>query len=278
MFSENAYAKVNLSLLITGKRQDGYHLLDTVMQTVSLSDVITVKDNEEIGIKVICDNSSIDNKENICYKAAELFFERTDIKRGVTIEINKNIPLAAGLGGGSADAAAVLRILNKLYAKPLSYDQLCEIGLKLGADVPFCINGGCARVKGIGEEIKKIPSKLKLYIVLVKDALKASTGQMYGDFDKLNRNAELSDISGKMEESLCNGDYGQFCEAFYNDFSLVSNYSYISKRLIELGADAVSLSGSGPTVMGIFSSKEKADSVAQLLDNEYKFVFSCENV
>ncbi len=277
MFSENAYAKVNLSLLITGKREDGYHLLDTVMQTVSLYDTIKVYKNEESIISVICDNAVISGSDNICYKAASLFYEHTGINKGVTIEIIKRIPLAAGLGGGSADAAAVLRLLNKLYGEPLSYEKLCEIALLLGADVPFCIKGGTARVTGIGEHLEPVDSALQVYIVLIKEGIKNSTAQMYKEFD-MKCDFSHNDTVEKMVNSLKQGDYKSFLNTVYNDFSLVSNYKEIENRLYQVGADAVSVSGSGPTVMGIFKSKEKADKAAEILSNEYSNVYSVKGV
>lgn len=277
MFSENAYAKVNLSLLITGKREDGYHLLDTVMQTVSLYDTVSVCENNIDEIKVLCDDSLINGEENICYKAAVLFFEQAKMKKGVNIEIIKRIPLAAGLGGGSADAAAVLRLLNKLFGEPLFYEELCQIGLKLGADVPFCIKGGTARVKGIGEKLSTINPALKTYMVLIKEGIKSSTAQMYRQFD-MNCDFSDRDTVDRMVESLENGNYNDFTATVYNDFSLVLNYEDIKMSLVELGADAVSVSGSGPTVMGIFKTKEKADSAAKILSEKYSNVFSVYGV
>ncbi len=277
MFSETAYAKVNLSLLITGKREDGYHLLDTVMQTVSLYDTVKVSKNNSDEINVFCDNDHICGEDNICYKAAVLFLERSKIDNGVNIEIIKRIPLAAGLGGGSTDAAAVLRLLNRLFDEPLSYDDLCKIGLKLGADVPFCIKGGTARVKGIGEKLESINPALNTYIVLIKEGNKNSTAQMYRQFD-LNCEFSDADIVDKMSLSLENGNYNDFISTVYNDFSLVSDYEGIERNLKEVGADAVSVSGSGPTVMGIFKTKEMADNAVKILSKKYSNVFSVQGV
>lgn len=273
MISEKAYAKVNLSLYITGVRADGYHLLDTVMQRVSLYDTVSVSKNSDNYIKVISDNSSLENENNICFAAAKAFFEKTKISSGVTIEVLKNIPLAAGLGGGSADAAAVLNILNKMYSYPLSYEELCEIGLSLGADVPFCIKGGCARVTGIGENIENIKRKLPLYIVLIKNGEKASTGQMYKAFDKSDTKRE-ENRNLDMVKSLESIDFDIFTETVHNDFSYVWNYDDIKADLEKQGAKKVSLSGSGPTVMGFFENKENADKAAENLTEKYACVFS----
>ena len=150
-----ACAKINLTLDIVGKRCDGYHLIDSVFQSVSIFDELCVEKGD--GITVKCSVGSIDNKDNIVCKAAEKFFENTKINGGAAIEIKKNIPLAAGLGGGSADAAAVIVALDRLYETKLSNEQICSIGLSVGADVPFCTVGGTARVGGIGEIVEKLP-------------------------------------------------------------------------------------------------------------------------
>ena len=135
-----ANAKINLSLKITGKREDGYHLIDTVMHSVSLFDELEINKADSINLR--CDESDIPQEKNIAFKAASLFFERTRLQGGADIVLKKNIPFPAGLGGGSADAAAVLLALNKLYNANLSQEALCQMALKLGADVPFFINGG----------------------------------------------------------------------------------------------------------------------------------------
>lgn len=278
MFSQNAYAKVNLSLLITGIREDGYHLLDTVMQTVSLYDTITIYKNDENKINIICNNGDLNGENNICYKAAEIFCKTVGINIGVTIEITKRIPLAAGLGGGSADAAAVLNLMNKLFGNSLDFSELCNIAIKLGADVPFCLKGGSARVKGIGEELIFVNRILPIYLVLVKDNNKPSTGYMYKEFDKIGNFSTDSDRTEQLVNSLEKGDYNGFLNAFYNDFSTVSDYLKIKEQLINAGADAVSISGSGPTVMGVFSTKEKADRAAESLLQKYSNVFSVSAV
>lgn len=274
MFSQNAYAKVNLSLLITGINDNGYHILDTVMQTVSLYDTVTVCKNNENIIDVLCDNNELSGENNICYKAAQLFYKTVHVQSGVTIKIIKKIPQAAGLGGGSADAAAVLNLMNRLYNYPLSYSELCDIALELGADVPFCIKGGSARVGGIGEDLEYIKRTLPLYLVLVKDMEKPSTGYMYKEFDRIGKFSINSQRSEQMVKGLESGDYREFVNAFYNDFSSVWDYTDLKEQLVKIGADGVSLSGSGPTVMGVFSSKEKADKAADILLQKYSNVFS----
>lgn len=275
MITQKAYAKVNLSLRITGKREDGYHLLDTLMQTVSLYDTVSVEKIEK-GIEVVCNN--ICSEDNICYKACKLFFEKAGIQSGVKIVIDKKIPVSAGLGGGSADAAAVLRILNKLYGDVLSFDELCELGLKLGADVPFCIKGGTARVNGIGEKLEYINPELKINLVLLKLKDKPSTAQMYKEFDAKGNFAYNSDTVLKMAKSLEKSDFKGFCDNFYNDFISVWDIEEETKALLCCGAEKVSLSGSGPTVMGVYESKEKADVAAEKLSNRFSCVYSVTTV
>lgn len=274
MISEKAYAKVNLSLLITGKTDNGYHLLDTVMQTVSLYDIVSIEKNSINEIKVIYDNVSISDENDICYRAVELFKRTANVTDFFTVNVNKNIPLLAGLGGGSTDAAAVLRGLNKIYGDVLNNSQLCEIGLKLGADVPFCINGGCARARGIGEKIEQINRKLPLNIVLIKDGDKDSTGQMYKEFDLKGDFSHSSSVVIDSVKALENNDFNLFIRSCYNDFTKVSNDENIRDALLCAGASAVSLSGSGPTAMGFFSSKNEADIAEKLLKDKFSFVCS----
>ena len=273
MISEKAYAKVNLSLYITGVREDGYHILDTVMQRVSLFDTVRISKNNKSKIEITSNLDILTGEKNICYSAANAFFDATGIKDFVTVNVEKNIPLAAGLGGGSADAAAVLNLLNKMYDNPLSDEKLCEIALRLGADVPFCLKGGSMRVKGIGEVMEKIDRKSEPYIVLVKDGEKASTAQMYKKLDNISikKQPNKNDL---MVSCLTKGDYKAFLDAIHNDFSYVWDYSKIEKELLDAGADKVSVSGSGPTVMGFFESKAAADSATEKLSSKFSFVSS----
>lgn len=277
MISEKAYAKVNLSLYITGIREDGYHLLDTVMQRISLFDTVDIRKNNKNSIEIISDKKEIANEKNICYAAATVFFEETGINDGIIIEVQKNIPLAAGLGGGSADAAAVLKILNRMYDEPLDTSALCKLGLKLGADVPFCIKGGSARVKGIGEIMESFDRKLPLYLVLVKDSVKASTGQMYKELDNIERDKKTNN-NDLMVKSMSDGNYDRFIGTVHNDFSYVWDYENISQDLLKVGADNVSISGSGPTVIGFYKDKETADFAARKLSEKYSEVYSVQGV
>ena len=176
-----ANAKINLTLDVLGKRDDGYHLIDSVFQSVSLGDIVTV--NKCDVIRVDCTDSTICDESNIAYKAAKMLKDEFNLPGGISIQLKKVIPVAAGMAGGSSDAAAVLVALNKLYETNLSEDELCEIGLSVGADVPFCIIGGTARVGGIGEKMEKLPDMPQCAIIIIKHGQKLSTADMYRQVD-----------------------------------------------------------------------------------------------
>lgn len=256
-----ANAKLNLTLDICGKRDDGYHLLDSVMQSISLHDTVKLQIADKIS--VCCDCEEINGEDNIAYLSAVRFFEYAGILGGVKISINKNIPLASGMGGGSADAAAVICGLNELYKTGLVKTQLCRIGATVGADVPFCIIGGTARVGGIGEKIKKLPDIPKCYIVVVKAGEKSSTKDMY---KKLDGMACLPLKTDEMIKAINNRSIKEISLNCSNAFSSVFDYDDIKEVFIKTLPLGVSLSGSGPTVFGIYDGKEKAERCAELLN------------
>lgn len=248
-----ANAKINLTLDITGKREDGYHLIDTVMQSVTLADTVKLKRATEI--KVECSEDELSGEENIAFKAAKLFFEKTGISGGAHIFIKKRIPAAAGLGGGSADAAAVLLGLDKLYETQLSYDTLCEIALKLGADVPFFIKGGTQRARGIGEELTELKSFTKGWFVLAKQEAKPSTKEMY----RLLDSKEHTYIDVPSAIKLCEADdLKGLCSVMDNSFISVWQESALREKLSEFSPLGISLSGSGPTWFAVFETKNAA--------------------
>ena len=178
-----AYGKVNLSLDIVGKREDGYHFLEMIMQTIDLYDVVNVVKIPS-GIEIRCNKNYVPtDRRNIAYRAAELFLETFKIKSGVRIEIEKNIPVAAGLAGGSTDGAAVIKAMNDLFKTNASKEKLSEIGVVIGADIPFCIYGGTALIKGIGEDITPLKSFENHILVLVKPNFGVSTKEVYGAID-----------------------------------------------------------------------------------------------
>lgn len=278
MISLKAKAKVNLSLYITGIRSDGYHLLDTVMQSISLYDAVSVSLREDCLIKLYCDNQSLSGEENICYKAARLFFNESKIKGGADIHIEKRIPVAAGLGGGSADAAAVLVALNRLFKCPLDDEKMKSLALTLGADVPFCLSGGTARVKGIGEDIIPLKRKLPLYMLLIKEGEKPSTAYMYKELDKKMGNIASKASCDSICESLEHGDFEGFADSLHNDFSLLWSIDEIRDKLNSVGAEGVCLSGSGPTVIGFFREKKKCLDAFECLKESCSQIYFAEAV
>ncbi len=258
-----ANAKINFNLGICGKRQDGYHLIDTVMHSVSLFDTIEIEKSDKIIVS--CSNADIEEKENIAYKAAVLFFEKTGITGGAEIEIIKNIPACAGLGGGSADAAAVLVGLNILYDAKLSEQQLCEMAVKLGADVPFFIKGGCQRAQGIGEILTSHKPLKDGYILLAKADKKPSTAQMYRLIDQ---NEPVIVNTEKVIEYIEKNDLENLSKNLYNVFQTVWNKSSLKPKLYDFSPLAVSLTGSGPTWFVLFDNLESAEKLKLKLSKE----------
>lgn len=255
-----AYAKINLFLDITGRLPNGYHTLNTVMQQINLYDNVTVKRTEsEINVK--CDNPAVPCYEkNIAYRAAAKFFAETGITDGASIEIEKKIPLEAGLGGSSTDGAAVLSALNELYGKPITDEKLIEIGAVLGADVPFCLTGGTAVCNGIGEKIRKVPCKKDYTLLIVKPDFSCSTALAYGQYDRapIQPREGFEKLIEQLEngcESWCDGVYNVF-EQLYRDPKIYA----ITEQLKSLGALSAALSGSGSAVFGVFKNSGSAEN------------------
>ncbi len=263
-----AYAKINLSLDITGKRQDGYHTVRSVMQSVSLCDKITISLPSSDGIMLTCSDGSICGENNLAFLAAERFFSKAGINPCAEIFIEKHIPLAAGLGGGSADAAVVLRLLNKLWEEPLSEDELFSIALSLGADVPFCLIGGTKLAEGIGEQLTGFCNMPDCLLLIAKKGVKTSTGDMYRALDTADtiKNSDLNIIKNGFE----NKNIKEAASGFYNCFETVCGQESLAvkQKMYENGALYAGLSGAGPSVFGIFSNdserKACADSLAAL--------------
>ncbi|MGN1203235.1 MAG: 4-(cytidine 5'-diphospho)-2-C-methyl-D-erythritol kinase, partial [Eubacterium sp.] len=260
-----AYAKINLLLDIVATRTDGYHDLFMIMQSIGLYDTVTVTRTKSKKITITCniDDIPLDEK-NIAYKAASAFFSSTKIKNsGINIDIFKRIPHAAGLAGGSADGAGVLVALNELTGAGLSEDELCDIGVKIGADVPFCIKGGTLLAQGIGDVLNKVKPLKKCYILIAKPDVGVNTGYAYSQFDECGKvhtpdklgmlcamqNRDLADIASRMEN-------------VFEQFIDVANKVEIKSIMRDNGALGVCMSGSGPTVFGIFDDKEKAEKSA----------------
>ena len=272
-----AYAKINISLDIVGKREsDGYHLLRMIMQNIDLYDEISVVKQAE-GITLTCNKSYVPtDSRNLAYKAAMLFKERYDINEGVHIDIIKNIPVSAGLAGGSTDGAAVLKIMNKIFDINASDEELMEIGLQLGADIPYCIKGGTALCEGIGEELTSLkPFKDKI-VVLVKPGFGVSTKEVYKAF-----NLEKVRIHPKTEELI---EAMQRDDLYYvanNMKNLLENITLrkhnvlikIKEDMNRYGAVGSMMSGSGPSVFAFFDDMLKAQKCYEKMKEIYKDVF-----
>lgn len=260
-----AYGKINIGLDVIRKREDGYHDLDMIMQTVGVYDdvIISREDGTQTyEIEVSTDADVLPNdKENLAFMAAKVLMEAYDIKAKVKIHINKRIPIAGGMAGGSADCAAVLRGVNQLFQLGLTDEQLQEYGVKLGADVPYCIVGGTKRAQGIGEILTDLPTPPKCYVIIAKPDAFVSTKFVYSHI----RPAQIEnhpDIDGIIE-SIKAGDLYGMCEKIANVMEDVTipEYPIIQKVkdiLKSNGAVNALMSGSGPTVFGIYDDKEKA--------------------
>lgn len=271
-----APAKINLTLEVTGKRDDGYHTISSIMQSISLYDKVSTELNDSGKISVECDNENIPSgKENIAYRAAEAFFLYSGIRsQGVSINIDKKIPSQAGLGGGSADAAAVLCAMNKLLKTEYSAEKLCEIGVTVGADVPFCIVGGTKLCCGIGEIISEAPVLENCHIVIGKGLDGISTKEAFEKIDSI----------GFCECTIPQSYDGTIKSVAYigrNVFEEVSDLesvSEIKKIFLSSGAEYSAMSGSGSAVFGIFSDIGKADKCRKMVAENGFFSALCHPV
>jgi 4-diphosphocytidyl-2-C-methyl-D-erythritol kinase len=249
-----APAKINLSLDVLHKRPDGYHEVEMVMTTVDLADRIELTELKEDEVKIVTHNRFVpDDHRNHAYQAAQLLKDTYGIKKGVHIEINKEIPVAAGLAGGSSDAAAVLRGLNELWKLGLSLDELAQLGSQIGSDVSFCVYGGTALATGRGEKISHLPSPPNCWVILAKPATGVSTAEVYKNLNL--RQIQHPNTKG-MIEAIYEQNYEKVCEHVGNVLESVTLHmhpevAHIKEQMKRFGADAVLMSGSGPTVFGL---------------------------
>lgn len=271
-----SYAKINLSLDVLGRLENGYHEVEMVMQSLSLFDLIIV-DRQKYGIQLTTNCKFLpDDSKNIAYKAAALFFEKTKKDGGAKILIHKNIPVSAGLAGGSGNAAAVLCALNILYNTHLSDDELCEIGLELGADVPYCIMGGTKLAKGIGEKISDLAPLKKVPVLLVKPQEGVSTAEIYNAIDTAD-NLVHPDTKAVIS-AIENDDINALCTSLGNIMETVTASKLgeilaIKEKMLSLGATGSIMSGSGPTVFGIFPDIKTAKHAHDVFSKKYKNTF-----
>lgn len=264
-----SYGKINLGLDVLRRREDGYHEVRMIMQTVGLYDVLTMKKRKDDKIEMTCNLSFLPTDErNLVYKAVKLIKDKYHIKDGVEINLSKRIPVAAGMAGGSSNCAAALKGMNQLFDLGLSIDELCEIGVTLGADVPYCIWGGTALSEGIGEKLSRVDAMPDCYILIAKPGISVSTAFVYKnlDFPALSKHP---DIDG-MLECLKEKDLTGICDRLENVLETVTIKEYpiiekVKKHLMDQGAKGALMSGSGPTIFAIFEDKKTADDAMESL-------------
>lgn len=260
MHYETAPAKINLTLDTLYKRSDGYHEVSMVMTTVDLNDNLSFEKRTDRKIVIHCEHQFVPtDRRNLAYQAAQLMMRRYNIQTGVTITIDKHIPIAAGLAGGSADAAATFRGMNALYDLGLDLVELAEVSSALGSDIPFCVYGGTALATGRGEVIERLPKPPHAWVVLAKPSISVSTKTIYGAL-KPGKNKPHSEM---MKEAILNNDYEQILSTLKNDLEEVTVRKYPQvKKLLgnmnESGAEGALMSGSGPTVFGVVRKERQS--------------------
>lgn len=280
---EGAFAKLNLTLDVLGKRLDGYHDLKSVMQTISIRDDIQLDIGTGETWKIECDNAKVPvDSQNLCWKAAEVFCR--ELKRdlnGLTIHITKRIPMGAGLGGGSADAAAVLRALNRHFDEPLSIYALAELGAEVGSDVPFCVLCGTAMVEGRGERVRKLPNIPDCIFVVCKPEFSVSTPELYHKLDSVAI-ARRPD-NDAMERALLAGSLSELVEHVDNVFDPIVTAEHLELNYIKsicnsYGSLCQQMTGTGSAVFAIMPSFEYAAVVCNMLKDNYPQVYIAKPV
>ena len=280
---EGAYAKLNLTLDVLGKREDGYHDLQSVMQTVSVRDDIEIDVGTGKPWKLVCDKDGIPcDERNLAWKAAKVYCEAMNKDPdGLEIRITKRIPSGAGMGGGSADAAAVLRALNEHYGSPLSIFALAELGAQVGSDVPFCVICGTAMCEGRGERIRKLPDMPDCIFVVCKPEFSVSTPELYKKIDEVTITNRPDNRA--MESALLAGDLEKVAHGLCNVFDPVVTedhleLNYIKSIFHQYGAVGYQMTGSGSACFAIVSEFEVAAVLCAMLKDNYPNVFICKPV
>ena len=264
-----AFAKINLGLDVLGKREDGYHEVRMIMQTIRMYDQLDMRKSVEPGIHLTTNKKYIPvDENNLVWRAAKLMMDTCGIIEGVSIHLHKVIPVAAGMAGGSSDAAATLVGMNRLFHCGLSKEKLMELGVQIGADVPYCVLRGTALAEGIGEKLTVLPPMPDCWILIGKPGISVSTKYVYTTLD-LNTNTVHPDIDG-MKKALEDGNLYGITERMGNVLQDVTIPAYpeverIKEQMKTLGAVNAMMSGSGPTVFGIFDNEEKAQKACQKL-------------
>ena len=280
---EGAFAKLNLTLDVLGMRDDGYHDLKSVMQTISVRDDVEIDIGTGKPWTLECSMEGIPcDERNLAWKAAKVFFDVTKIDSdGIAIRITKRIPSGAGMGGGSADAAAVLRALNRHYENPFSIFALAELGAQVGSDVPFCVVCGTAMVEGRGERLRKLPDMPDCIFVICKPDFSVSTPELYKKIDQVAIPKRPDNKA--MESALLAGDLGKVCENVFNVFDPVVTQDHLELNYIKsifnsYGAAAFQMTGSGSAVFAIVQDFEFAAVICNMLRENYPNVFIAKPV
>ncbi|MEW9094487.1 MAG: 4-(cytidine 5'-diphospho)-2-C-methyl-D-erythritol kinase [Clostridiaceae bacterium] len=276
-----AYAKVNLSLDVLGRKENGYHLLSMIMQCIDLYDTIEIKEINN-GIKINCNKINIPtDKRNLAYKAADMFIEKYKVNKGVEIYIEKNIPTEAGLGGGSSNAATVLKVMRDMFKPQINDEELAMLGEKLGADVPFFIYGGTALCEGIGEIITPLESFRNHTLVLVKPSFGASTKDVYEEIDKItiHNHPNMDRVIKYINEN----NLKDLCKNMINVLELVTLDKYpelleIKRDMKNLGSIGTLMSGSGSTIFGFFENHQSAKRCYNFMKDRYDEVFLSKTI
>lgn len=274
--TEKAPAKINLGLDICGRLEDGYHELAMVMASVDLNDYVTVTELAEDTVIMTSNSHRMPhNGKNDVVKAAQLVKERYGIRAGVQIELEKNIPICAGLGGGSSDAAATLRALDRLWNLGMSQADMIELGFAIGSDVPYCLSAGYAYIAGKGEQVECLPAQLSSWVVLVKPDFGVSTRTVFKEIDP--ETISRVDIAG-LKEALVTGDYETMLACMGNSLEdiTIARRPLIQKikdRMLAAGADVALMSGSGPTVFALCPTAKRADRVYNAMKGFCKEVY-----
>ena len=279
-----AFAKLNLTLDILGKREDGYHDLRMVMQSITLADTLTLEENQGEGLRVSANLRFLPTGEkNLAAAAALRFWEALGREpENLDIRIEKRIPVCAGMAGGSSDAAAVLRALNQRSGEPFSPKELAQLGERVGSDVPYCVLGGTALAEGRGEVLTPLAPLPRCWVVACKPDFPISTPELFAQADrvKLRRRPDTAGLVAALEA----GDLGGVARRMYNVFEdvlparLYTRVAEIKNILIQCGALGANMSGSGPTAFGLFDRLEAAQEARACLAQRYRDTFLCETV
>lgn len=262
--SLNAYGKLNLSLDVVGKKPNGYHLVRMIMQTVDLYDTITIKKQAEQGITLSTNREDLPtNEDNLIYKAAKMLMDEFHITDGVSIHLEKRIPVAAGMAGGSTDCAATLNGINQLFQLGLSKEELMERGVKMGADIPYCVLGGTALSEGIGEVLTPLKDIPDCRLLLIKPNIDVSTKWVYTTlkWDEIKEHPDTDGMIADLEQGNLSGISSKLKnvleEVTIPEYPVIDD---IKKTMRSLGADNALMSGSGPTVFGIFTDSNAGET------------------